>query len=136
MFMTLEKGSLGAQVGAESTDLVLLVMNERGVDRLLQDKVTLGTDVSVAAGPGGHSESAAGEQVASAEMLTYAHSKGLFAGIDVSGGVLRPDRDANTRFYGRGLSERAVLLGTEHVVAPDAAMPLMSALNEKPSHRS
>lgn len=135
VFMTLEKGSVGAQVGAESSDIVLLVMNERGVDHLLQDKVTLGTDVSVAAGPVGHDAAVTGS-AASAEMLTYSHAKGVFAGIDVSGGVLRPDKDANSKFYGRAVSERAVLLGTEHVTPPDAANPLMSALNSKPTHRS
>ena len=136
VFMTLEKGSLGAQIGAESSDLVLLVMNERGVDRLLQDKATLGTDVSVAAGPVGHGDTSGAEKALTAEMLTYSHARGLFAGIDVSGGVLRPDKDANSKFYGHPVSERAVLLGTEHVIAPDAASPLISALNETPSHRS
>lgn len=136
VFMTFEKGSLGAQVGAESSDIVLLVMNERGVDHLLQDKVTLGSDVSVAAGPVGHNDPAGTGSAASAEILTYSHAKGLFAGIDFSGGVLRPDKDANSKFYGHAVSERAVLLGTEHVTPPDAASPLMSALNSKPAHRS
>jgi len=136
VFLTLEKGSIGAQIGGESADLVLLVMNERGVDRLLQDKATLGTDVSVAAGPVGHGGTAGTETSLTAEMLTYSHARGLFAGIDIAGGVLRPDKDANSKFYGHPVSERSVLLGTEHVVAPDAATPLMSALKSQTPHRS
>jgi SH3 domain-containing YSC84-like protein 1 len=99
-------------------------------------KVTLGNDVSVAAGPVGHNDPAGAGSAVAAEMLTYSHTKGLFAGIDFSGGVLRPDNDANSRFYGHAVSERALLLGTGHVAAPDAATPLISALNGKPSHRS
>lgn len=134
VFLTLEKGSLGAQIGGESSDLVLLVMNERGVDRLLQDKATLGTDMSVAAGPVGHGDPAGADKTQAAEMLTYSHARGLFAGIDISGGVLRPDKDANSKFYGHQVSERSVLLGTQHVITPDAATPFMSALKNPTPH--
>src|SRR5947209_7105926 len=94
VFMQLAKGSWGLQIGAEEVDLVLLVMNRRGVDKLLEDKVSLGADASVAAGPLGRSAAAATDAQLKAEMLSYSRSSGVFAGIDLSGGVLRPDKAA------------------------------------------
>ena len=88
VFMQLMKGSWGLQIGAEQVDLVILAMNQRGVDKLLQDKVTLGADASIAAGPVGRRASAATDAQLSAELLSYSRSQGLFAGIDLSGGVL------------------------------------------------
>ena len=103
MFLTLEKGSVGAQVGAESTDVVLLVMNEHGIERLLQDKVTLGADASLAAGPVGRSGAAATDAQLTAEMSDTPRARGLFAGFDLSGGVLRPNNDASRDFYGHAV---------------------------------
>jgi lipid-binding SYLF domain-containing protein len=100
VFLTLEKGSFGAQIGAESTDLVLLVMNDRGLERLLQDKVTLGADASIAAGPLGRSGTAATDAELTAEMLAYSRARGMFAGMDLSGGVLRPDDASTQQLYG------------------------------------
>ena len=91
VFMHLAKGSFGLQIGAQEIDLVLLVMNRGGVDKLLQNKVSLGADVSLTAGPIGRSANAATDAQMSAEMLSYSRSQGLFAGIDLSGGVLHPD---------------------------------------------
>src|ERR1700676_1507514 len=88
VFMQLAKGSWGFQIGAEEVDLVLLVMNQRGVDKLLQDKVSLGADASVAAGPVGRSAAVATDAQMKAEMLSYSRAQGLFAGLDLSGGVL------------------------------------------------
>ena len=133
VFLSLEKGSFGAQIGAESTDVVLLVMNERGIERLLQDKVTLGADASLAAGPVGRSGTAATDAQLTAEVLSYSRSRGLFAGIDLSGGVLRPDKSANTGFYGHDVPDRAILLGKERVATPPVARSLLSALNGGPS---
>ena len=132
VFMKLEKGSFGAQFGAQSTDIVLLVMNERGMERLLQDKVTLGADASLAAGPLGRSGSAATDAQLTAEMLSYSRSRGLFAGIDLSGGVIRPDRDATQTFYGHAVADRDILLGTTSERIPAAANPLISALKGAP----
>jgi lipid-binding SYLF domain-containing protein len=112
VFMQLAKGSAGFQIGAQSTDLVLVVMNRRGVEKLLSNKVTLGTDASVAAGPVGRAASAATDAQMTAEMLSYSRTKGLFAGIDVSGGTLKPDSDANARLYGSNVSVREIALGT------------------------
>ena len=117
IFMQLTKGSAGFQVGASSTELVLFVMNEGGADKLLRNKTTLGTDASIAAGPVGRSATAATDAALSAEMLSYSHTKGLFAGINLSGGALAPDKDANTRAYGAA-SARDVVLGTTQVTAP------------------
>jgi lipid-binding SYLF domain-containing protein len=109
VFMEMAKGSFGLQIGAQATDLVLLVMNRQGVNRMLDDHVTLGTDASVAAGPVGRTGTAATDHKLTAEVLSYSRSKGLFAGIDVSGGVLRPDKDSNEHVYGTGTTAKAVV---------------------------
>jgi SH3 domain-containing YSC84-like protein 1 len=109
VFMEMAKGSFGLQIGAQATDLVLLVMNRQGVNRMLDDHVTLGTDASVAAGPVGRTGTAATDHKFTAEVLSYSRSKGLFAGIDVSGGVLRPDKDSNEHAYGTGKTAKAVV---------------------------
>jgi len=121
IFMELTKGSFGLQAGVQATQLVLLVMNRRGLEKLLSNKVTLGVDASVAAGPVGRTASAATDAQMTAEMLSYSRSKGLFAGIDLSGGSLRPDSDANARAYGAGVKAKDVAMGTARVtVAPEA----------------
>ncbi|HZR26027.1 MAG TPA: lipid-binding SYLF domain-containing protein [Vicinamibacterales bacterium] len=128
LFMQLMKGSWGLQIGAQETDLVMLLMNRRGLEKLLEDKVSLGADASVAAGPLGRSGSAATDAQMSAEMLSYSHSQGVFAGIDLSGGVLRPDKEALERAYGAGISARDVVMGTKQVAHLDQAQPFMRAL--------
>ena len=115
VFMEMTKASAGLQAGVSSTDLVLVVMNEKGAEKLLNNKVTLGADASVAAGPVGRSASAATDAQLSAEMLSYSRSKGLFAGVDVSGGSLNPDKSENERAYGPNASPRAIALGTTPV---------------------
>jgi SH3 domain-containing YSC84-like protein 1 len=128
VFMQLAKGSWGLQIGAEAVDLVLLVMNRRGVDKLLDDKVSLGADASVAAGPVGRTANAATDAKLSAEMLAYSRSHGVFAGIDLSGGVLRPDKEADARAYGSEVTARQVVEGTAHVTAPAAARAFLDSL--------
>jgi len=130
VFMQLAKGSWGLQIGGEEVDLVLLVMNRRGLEKLLEDKVSLGGDASVAAGPIGRSASAATDAQMGAEMLSYSRAQGLFAGIDLSGGVLRPDKEADARAYGPGESAREIATGTKHVAAPEAATPFLRALRQ------
>jgi lipid-binding SYLF domain-containing protein len=129
VFMQLMKGSWGAQIGGESIDLVLLVMNRRGVDKLLQDKVSLGGDASVAAGPVGRSAHAATDAQLSAEMLSYSRSQGLFAGIDLSGGVLHPDKDALARAYGAGVSAGDVVRGPRSIAMPPEAQRFIASLD-------
>jgi lipid-binding SYLF domain-containing protein len=128
VFMQLTKGSVGFQVGAQSTELVLFVMNNHGAERLLSNKTTLGTDASVAAGPVGRTAGAATDIQLTAEMLSYSHSKGLFAGVNLSGGALAPDKDANMRAYGSTASTREIALGTAPVTALAAARGFTDAL--------
>ena len=135
VFMDLTKGSAGLQIGVQSTDLVLLVMNQSGADKLLRNKVTLGGDASVAAGPVGRAASAGTDAQLSAEMLSYSRAHGVFAGLDLSGGVLRPDNKASAAFYGHDVSDRDVLSGSEQPVTPSSARSLMAALNSGLSHK-
>jgi lipid-binding SYLF domain-containing protein len=131
VFMQLAKGSAGFQIGAQAVDLVLVVMNQGGVDKLLGNKVTLGADASVAAGPVGRAANAATDAQITAEMLAYSRAKGLFAGVDVSGGTLKPDTDANARAYGSNVSVRDVALGTASVAIPVEARAFTNALGRE-----
>jgi lipid-binding SYLF domain-containing protein len=127
VFMQLAKGSWGFQAGVEQADVVLLVMNDQGVQKLLSNKVNLGADASVAAGPLGRRGGVATDAAITAEILSYSRSQGLFAGIDISGGVLRPDEDANANVYGPGASPRTILASRE-ISAPTQAASFLSAL--------
>ena len=131
VFMQLTKGSAGFQIGAQSTELVLFVMNGSGADKLLRNKTTLGTDASIAAGPVGRTATAATDAQLSAEMLSYSHSKGLFAGINLSGGSLAPDKDTNTRAYGATASAREIAMGTTAVAVPAEARAFTDALGRE-----
>lgn len=126
VFMRLEKGSWGLQIGAQSIDLVLLVNSERGMKKLLGNKVTLGAEASVAAGPVGRDARAATDAQMNAEILSYSRAQGLFAGINLSGGVLRPDSDDNEDVYGKKMTSEAILIG--NTPAPGATQPFMKAL--------
>jgi lipid-binding SYLF domain-containing protein len=123
----IEGGSFGFQIGASSTDIVMLVMNERGMRRLLEDKFTLGAEASVAAGPVGRQTSAMTDVQLQAEILSWSRSKGLFAGIALTGATLRPDNDVNKELYGSALSAREILQGD--VEPTPAARPLLASLN-------
>jgi len=127
VFMQLAKGSWGLQIGAEQIDLVLLVLNRRGVDKLLTDKVSLGVDASIAAGPVGRSANAGTDAQLTAEMLAYSRAQGLFAGINLSGGVLRPDKEAIERAYGPGVSASGVI---DHTRPTPEASAFLRALSE------
>jgi lipid-binding SYLF domain-containing protein len=130
LFIELEKGSAGFQIGAEQIDLVLLMMNRKGVDKLLDNKVNLGGDASIAAGPVGRAGAASTDARMTAEILAYSRAKGLFAGIDLSGGVLRPDKDANRDAYGESVSARDVLF-TNKVAPPAPAQAFVRTLREE-----
>jgi lipid-binding SYLF domain-containing protein len=127
VFLQLAKGSWGFQAGAEQIDLVLLVMNESGVQKLLQNNVTLGADASVAAGPIGRQGSLGTDAALKAEILAYSRAQGLFAGVNVSGGTLKPDEEANADVFGAGATARTILVLRE-ISAPPQAQALMSAL--------
>jgi SH3 domain-containing YSC84-like protein 1 len=109
---TLEGGSIGLQLGGESTDVVFLVMNNRGVEALLSSKVKVGGDASAAAGPKGRDIGASTDATMHAEILSYARSRGLFAGVSLEGTSLRPDDDASAEVYGRKLTARSIVTGT------------------------
>jgi len=128
VFMQLAKGSWGLQIGVEQVDLVLLIMNRRGVNKLLEDKISLGADASVAAGPVGRTATAATDAQLHAEMLSYSRTQGVFAGINLSGGVLHPDKEADARAYGGGVNARQIIDGSGHVKAPVAAKSFLAAL--------
>ena len=112
----LDGGSFGLQLGGQSTDLVLLVMNARGVEALLASKVQLGASLSVAAGPKGRDATASTDVTLRAEMLSYSRSRGLFAGLSLEGTSLRPDDDASAQVYGHQIRARTIVTGTEILV--------------------
>ena len=121
-----EGGSFGFQIGGSETEVVMLVMNEKGMQRLLSDKFTLGGDASIAAGPVGRAAEAKTDAAMTAEILSYSRSRGLFAGVSLSGATLREDDSANKDLYGKQLTNREILGGK---VAPaTSAKPFMSAL--------
>lgn len=126
----LEGASIGFQLGGQSTDFVLLVMNETGADSVLSSKVKLGADASAAAGPKGRAVGAATDIVMRAEILTYSRARGLFAGISLEGSTLRSDEDANTRVYGKALTAREIVRGGT-VPVTDAGRPLVDLLNKR-----
>ena len=130
VFMQLAKGSAGLQAGITSTDLVLLVMNPTGVQKLLSNKGTLGGDASIAAGPAGRTASAGTDAQMSAELLSYSRSKGLFAGIELSGGSLTPDTKANDAMYGANANAKAIVLGTMPVTTTAEGRAFTNALSQ------
>jgi len=105
----LEGGSVGFQIGGEATDLILLVMNDRGMESILSSKVKLGADASVAAGPKGRDASANTDAWMRAEILSYSRSRGLFAGVSLEGSTLRPDDDASADVYGRPIKAKDIV---------------------------
>lgn len=109
----LEGASVGFQIGGQATDLVLLVMNNRGASSILESKVKLGGDASVAAGPVGRDAAANTDAYMRAEVLSYSRSRGLFAGVSLEGSTLRPDDDATADVYGKKLTAKQIVLGNE-----------------------
>ena len=130
----MEGGSVGFQIGGSSTDLIMLVMNKRGMQHLLDDKFTLGADASLAAGPVGRTANANTDVKLNAEILAWSRSKGLFAGISLNGATLRPDPDRNEDLYGHKMNNREVLMGS--MKAPAAAQPLITQLDKYSSRSS
>ncbi|HEY4742362.1 MAG: lipid-binding SYLF domain-containing protein [Candidatus Acidiferrales bacterium] len=131
--MALEGGSIGFQLGAQATDFVLLVMNDRGASSILSSKVKLGGDASAAAGPKGRDAEAATDVTLRAEVLTYSRARGLFAGISLEGSTVRPDNDGNEAVYGKKFEARDIVL--KGAVAPPAsAKILLSELTKRSPH--
>ncbi len=128
-----EGGSVGFQIGGSEQDVVLLVMNERGVRKLLQDKFTVGAEATAAAGPLGREATAQTDAQMRAEILSYSRSRGLFAGLALQGATLRPDKEADRRLYGRDITNSEILTG--NVAAPPDAAQLESLLNRNSMHK-
>ncbi len=129
----LEGGSIGFQIGGQATDLVLLVMNDRGATSILSSKVKLGADASAAAGPVGRDASADTDAYLRSEVLSYSRSRGLFAGISLEGSTLRPDGDATADVYGQKLSAREIVLGGK-IGIPESGRHLVAVLEKNAPH--
>src|SRR5690242_6191117 len=124
----IEGGSVGFQIGGSQTDLIMLVMNARGADKLLASKFTLGAEGSVAAGPVGRTATAQTDAQLHAEILSWSRSQGLFAGLALEGATLRQDLDDNATLYGKKLENREIV--TSGVRPPKAAAKLLNLLNK------
>src|SRR5258706_11298358 len=129
----MEGGSIGLQIGGAEADIFMLIMNEKGMKRLLSSKFTLGGDATVAAGPVGRSTQAETDAAMTAEILTWSRSRGLFGGIAITGGTLREDSDWNNELYGRKISNREIL--TSEIPPPAAARMFMEELNRYSSRK-
>lgn len=124
----IEGGSVGFQIGGSETDLIMLVMNDRGEEKLLSSKFTLGAEGSVAAGPVGRTATAQTDAQLHAEILSWSRSQGLFAGLALEGATLRQDLDDNKALYGKKLENRDIV--TKGIRPPKAAAKLMVLLNK------
>jgi SH3 domain-containing YSC84-like protein 1 len=137
--MALEGASFGFQIGAQATDFVLLLMNDRSAKGVLSSKVKLGADASAAAGPKGRDASAAIDVSFRAEILSYSRARGIFAGVSLEGSTLRPDGSANKNLYGKEISAEEIVL-KDAVPAPACANQLLKVLNagspRKPKNKS
>jgi SH3 domain-containing YSC84-like protein 1 len=123
-----EGGSFGFQIGGSETDVLLLVMNQKGAERLLSSKFTLGGDASVAAGPLGRETTAQTDATMRAEMLSWSRSRGIFAGVALDGATLRPDYEAIQDLYGKKLEPKQIVMGGGAV--PKAALAFVAQLNK------
>ena len=124
----IEGGSVGLQIGGSDTDLIMLIMNQRGADKLLSSEFTIGAEGEVAAGPVGRSSSAETDALMHAEILSWSRSRGVFAGLALKGATLRQDLDDNETLYGKKLDNREVVTGG--IAPPAAAQKLLSLLSQ------
>lgn len=128
-----EGGSFGFQIGGAETDVVMLIMNQGGMNKLLTSKFTLGADASVAAGPLGRESSAQTDAMMNAEILTWSRQRGVFAGIALNGATLREDTDSNNDLYGKAYNNREILTG--NIATPAAAKPFTAELDKYSSRK-
>jgi lipid-binding SYLF domain-containing protein len=119
-FMTVTGGSIGAQIGGQAIDIVLVIMDRRGLENLLSNQFKVGADGSVAAGPVGRTAEASTDIQLRAQILSYSRSRGLFAGISLNGSSIRPDEDSNKAFYGEPLTIRNIVLENKAKVSSHA----------------
>ena len=128
-FSTIGGGGWGFQIGGSATDLILVIMNERGMNGLLSTNLTLGADANVAAGPIGRASEASTDLTLRAGIFSYSRSRGLFAGIALDGAVLTQDNNSNTAYYGKYVTSRDILLGNAVTIQP-SSQALIDALTE------
>jgi lipid-binding SYLF domain-containing protein len=128
MFLAMDSGSVGYQIGGSSTDIVMLFMNDHALHSLLSDKFKLGADASVAAGPVGRNASAGTDVKLSAEILSYSRSKGVFAGVSLNGAVVQADKSGDEAMYGDNVDRHEILSGK--VAVPESARPLLQEIGE------
>jgi SH3 domain-containing YSC84-like protein 1 len=128
----IEGGSVGFQIGGSETDVIMLVLNQRGMEKLFSSKFTLGGDASVAAGPVGRTTSAETDALLRAEILSWSRTRGVFAGISLKGATMRPDREANKELYGKDIENRDIV---NSAAAPEAASALLAQLNKHSSRK-
>jgi SH3 domain-containing YSC84-like protein 1 len=128
MFVAIDGGSVGYQIGGSSTDIVLLFMNDHALQSLLSDKFKLGADASVAAGPVGRNASADTDLKLSAEILSYSRSKGIFAGVSLDGAVVQADKSGDRSMYGDDVNRHEILNGK--VGVPESARPLLHEIDD------
>jgi len=125
-FFLLEGGSVGFQIGGQAVDLVMLIMNNDGMQHLLASKVALGADASVAAGPVGRHAEGNTDWKMRAQVLTYSRARGVFAGVSLNGAVMKQDKDSTREFYGHMMTTKAALTG--EVEPPPAANAFLTTL--------
>ena len=128
---SLDQQSLGVQVGSSATDYVLVVMSQKGVDQILNGKAKLGSDAAAAAGPTGSEASSYNAEAMNVDVLTYSRSKGLFAGVSLSGATMAADVDANKALYGKEIGVAEIVKGDTPVLP--SAKPLVDLLNKRSS---
>jgi len=126
--LTTTGGSIGLQIGGQAVDLVMVIMNDRGMQALLSSKFKLGADASVAAGPVGRHTEGSTDWKLRAEVLTYSRARGLFAGISFNGAVIKQDEDATREVYGRMIDFKTILTGS--VVTPQSAEAFIAAVRQ------
>jgi len=128
----MEGGSFGFQIGGSETDVIMLVLNETGAEKLMRSKFTLGGDASVAAGPVGRTTSAETDALMRAEILSWSRTRGVFAGISLKGATMRPDKEVNSELYGKDLNNKEIIQSAE---VPKAGSPLIAELNKYSSRK-
>ena len=128
LFIAIDGGSVGYQIGGSSTDLVLLFMNDHALHSLLSDRFKLGGDASVAAGPVGRTATADTDIKLTSEILSYSRAKGIFAGVSLTGAVVKSDDSGNQAMYGANVTRNEIMQG--HVSVPEAAAPLLHTVSQ------
>jgi lipid-binding SYLF domain-containing protein len=131
---SLDQGSIGIQLGSTATDFVLVVMNQKGADQVLNGKTKLGSNAAAAAGPTGAQATSYNADAMNVDILTYSRSKGLFAGVSLEGASMEADNDSNKAVYGKAIGAKEIVGGGVEVVP--AAKPLVTLLdNTSPARK-